>query len=165
MTACKLYMVAYGEEVAMERISLPWLFILDKIIVIRRCAFDSRDDNTYTADFGLVLWRRMGMKLRIATEDVLRSKVALNQAEALGNLPHCEWLRCPLHEGWDALPGREMMLCAGCRSVRIQDLVPWYIDHSNTSRLGAILQSQMPERVRESCTPWYLCSPLPQGLA
>lgn len=114
---CMVVMPALEEEMVVGHVTSSWLSALDNLIAIGRSPMGSEGDPK-TYDTGLLLWRDMGRKMRIVTEDVLRNKMALDRSQTLGALPHCEWLRCPLHEGGDAVPGRDMMVCAGCHSVR-----------------------------------------------
>lgn len=72
---------------------------------------------------GLVLWRKMGSLIRPGAKAPHPDDYSLYLTIRSGCDLRCGRLQCPLHDSPDAFLARDLLLCAGCRMVRLHCLV------------------------------------------
>lgn len=132
-----------------QHVRLPWLQILDGLIVIARCyqELNSMDFiGQSLCDGHLKIWRKFGLRLGLS-EDEIRDEQASNcRVELVRGIVGCSWHRCPLFEEADLVFGRDPLCCSHCRMVRSTIMrvpSPLYLLQPS----GPILQSTLSKPV------------------
>lgn len=102
-----------------EFVEQPWLHVADSLLALQHG--DSLRPPESGGDFSdhkerLESWRRFGGGMGI-DEVRLRQEGAHLHQEAVNGLTGCSWIRCPLHEVNERIPGREFLACSRCHSV------------------------------------------------
>lgn len=96
----------------------PWLQVMDGLLAIARFQGSlESDDKPKTFSDRLVLWRRLGVLLKIE-EDEARRELATARSLTMGSLIGCSWVQCALYASPEAPPHRDLMRCAICKEVR-----------------------------------------------
>lgn len=119
-----------------ERMERPWLQTVDNLIALQHR--DSLEVTTCAgapSDYAerLDAWRRFGIYLGLD-----ETSVRLPVRET--GLEGCSWHRCPLHEVFGGVIGRDFMACTSCYSVRGLKVVlsPPFESHPFQSRSNIV---------------------------
>lgn len=114
--------VCQASSSAALKVAQEFLFIFERLLVVHRCAQVHHEEEGSLVrvpgfyDAGLLIWTKMGENIGLDI-NFLRLEANLERHHVSNGLLGCSWMRCPLYEGGDGGPTRELMVCVGCHSV------------------------------------------------